>query len=71
MVEDVKIIARGRAGPFEVSNSPNDFGILHVTGWVIIEAVYQDAGVPSMGGLDQEMEDFEIIVVSRQEYQSV
>jgi len=48
----------------KIPNGPNDFCIFHIPSWIVIETYHQDAAVPSMSGLDNQMKVFKIIMIS-------
>ena len=56
VVQNVEFIDSLRARLFEILNRPDNFRILHISRWVIVEANGQDSHVQTMCGLDQKMQ---------------
>ena len=64
MVQNVGFIGNGSAGPFELTNGPDDLGVFEVARRFVIEADREDARVPALRGPDELVEILEIIMIS-------
>jgi hypothetical protein len=71
MIQDVKFVRQRNAGLFEVLERPHDIAVFHVPSWIVIGTDDQDARMPADGGLNQQMQIAEIIVVFGQQNQTV
>ena len=65
MVQDVKFVFNWHARRFDIADGTDDITILHVAAAVVVPTDHENPGMPSAGGLDEEMKHTEIVVVSR------